>query len=131
MYNAKASPSRNQQAGLKGGALLPPPFVMPPKPSGYRRFPLSGSSFGKYFNAKAFFIALFVGILLVYLFAPNRHIVHRFPSPHNVNSVVYSDTAQPGTCYRYEAERVACETVPKDTIKPQPLVIEDPTTASQ
>ena len=89
-----------------------------------RKYPLSGSSLGRYFDAPAFFIALFAGILLVYLFAPKRTVVYRFPSPHNADDAVYNDPAQPAACYRYQAERVQCESVPAGQLKPQPLVLE-------
>jgi hypothetical protein len=72
----------------------------------------------KYFDFYAFIIALLVGILLVFLLAPKKKLVYKFPSPDNID-VIYTDGS---TCYRYEAKKVSCDNVPIDNIKSQPVI---------
>lgn len=66
-----------------------------------------------------FFIAFAVGLFFVYVFTPPPHVVVKFPSPYNSGKIVYKDNND--SCYKYEAENVACPE-DKSTIRPQPLL---------
>ena len=63
--------------------------------------------------------AFCVGVIAVYLLAPPRQVVYRFPSPDNVGAVTY--TGGDGTCYKYGAERLKCAEFPEARIREQPF----------
>ncbi len=69
---------------------------------------------------KWFFLAFFIGLLLVFLLAPEKKVIYKFPSPDNVGIIVYSN--EDGTCYKYDAERVKCRDFDKDDIMDQPII---------
>ena len=58
------------------------------------------------FNYLAFIIAFGVGILYVYLSAPKPKIIIKYPTPYNVNKVVYKN--ENDICYKYNAEEIMC-----------------------
>ena len=58
------------------------------------------------FNYLAFIIAFGVGILYVYLSAPKPKIIIKYPTPYNVNKVVYKN--ENDICYKYNAEEIKC-----------------------
>ena len=62
--------------------------------------------FTDYIDPLAFFIAFEVGIFLVYVFAPAKKIVIKWPTPDNVGKVVYKDHSD--SCYKYKANEVSC-----------------------
>ena len=59
-----------------------------------------------YVNPLAFFIALFVGIFIVYLSVPEPKIIIKYPNPDNVDKNIYKDHSD--TCYKYKANEVDC-----------------------
>jgi hypothetical protein len=65
-------------------------------------------------NFKVFLISFCVGILFVYINQPAPTIVHKFPSPDNINTI-YRDE---DSCYTYNYDEVACE---KGAL-PQPII---------
>ena len=58
-----------------------------------------------------------IGIFFVYVTAPPKKLVNKFPGPDN-EDLIFTD--QNDSCYKYEAEAVECD----EKSKPQP-VIED------
>lgn len=67
-----------------------------------------------------FLLASFaLGILFVYLSAPEPTVVIKFPTPYNVNRIVYKDKAD--NCYKYKADEVDCPKE-KSKIKDQPIM---------
>lgn len=61
-----------------------------------------------------FFATLFIGVLVVYLLAPNPRIVLKNPTPETAGEVTYVDDR--GVCYQYQKEKVVCPIDP--TLKP-------------
>jgi hypothetical protein len=59
-----------------------------------------------YVNPLAFFIALFVGIFIVYISVPEPKIIIKYPNPDNVKKNIYKDHSD--TCYKYKANEVEC-----------------------
>ena len=47
-----------------------------------------------------FILALFVGILTMYIFAPEPHIIIKYPTLENAGKVIYKDGND--VCYRYK-----------------------------
>jgi hypothetical protein len=60
----------------------------------------------KYINPFAFFIALFVGLMICYATAPIPEIILKYPTPDNAGKVVYKDDAD--ICYKYKLKKVKC-----------------------
>lgn len=59
-----------------------------------------------YFEPKYFFIAFFIGVLLVYITSPTPEVILRYPTPNNAGHIVYKDHAD--MCYVYHAKQVPC-----------------------
>lgn len=53
-----------------------------------------------------FFIALFIGFLLTYSFTPPPKIVYKYPTPDNVNELVFKDDVN--NCYKYKTTNIKC-----------------------
>ena len=62
--------------------------------------------FTDYIDPLAFFIALFIGIFLTYIYAPPKKIIIQWPTPENAGKVIYRDTED--VCYKYKANEVDC-----------------------
>ena len=68
-------------------------------------------------DLKYFIISFCVGILAVYVMQPKTQIVHKFPSPTNIDQKYKDNT---NNCYKFDIEEVQC----LPTAVPQPVVIE-------
>ena len=66
----------------------------------------------KYIDPVVFIIALGIGFLMTYIFAPQPTVIMKHPTPYNTDDVTYVDNS--GVCYKYRAEEVNC---PKDKSK--------------
>lgn len=62
----------------------------------------------EYFNWKVFFLAFCIGILIVFVTAPQHDIIFKFPSPDNAGRFTYKND-QNGSCYKYFAKAVECD----------------------
>jgi hypothetical protein len=71
----------------------------------------------RFVDFRWFFIAFFVGIIIVYAMAPPHKIVYRFPSPQNADKIVYSH--MDGSCYKFDATMVECNEF-GGKVRPQP-----------
>ncbi len=60
----------------------------------------------KYIEPFYFFMALFIGMFLVYISTPVPDIVIKYPLPDEVDNIVYKDEAD--TCYKYNITEVNC-----------------------
>lgn len=58
-------------------------------------------------NLYLFIQSFCIGIFFVYIVTPKKKIIHKFPSPNNVDSLVYSNNDN--TCYKYETEEINCK----------------------
>ena len=59
----------------------------------------------EYFDPLFFFIALSIGMFVVYITTPVPEIIYKYPT-HD-NSVIYQDDVQ--NCYRYVSKEVPCK----------------------
>lgn len=59
-----------------------------------------------YFDPLYFFIALAVGMLIVYVTTPVPEIVYKYPTPQNAEKITYQDDSE--NCYKYSAKEVKC-----------------------
>jgi len=73
----------------------------------------------KHLNPLAFIISFCVGILIVCIKQPPRHIVYRHPTPFNAGKEIYRDNND--GCFKYKANEVNCDDVKEELIKPHPV----------
>lgn len=67
-------------------------------------------------NFYSFFIAFFIGIFYVYINAPQKRMIIKYPTPYNSDKLVYR--GQTGDCYKFHAEEVNCS---KNSVE-QPII---------
>jgi len=60
----------------------------------------------RYIDFRLFFISLAFGILLTYLYQPTPTIIYVYPTPENVNKIMYKDRAN--NCFRFKSTEVKC-----------------------
>lgn len=70
----------------------------------------------------AFIIAFAIGLFYVYISAPPRHVVVKFPTPYNAGKVIYQDDAE--TCFKYKAQELQCPSDKKKILK-QPVFVDE------
>jgi hypothetical protein len=63
-----------------------------------------------YISFQIFFISFAVGLLFVYLIGPEIKTIYIYPTPENVDKVLFKDKAE--NCFYFEPEIVEC---PEDT----------------
>lgn len=59
-----------------------------------------------YISAPAFFISFIVGLFFVYLWGPEIKTIYIYPSPENVEKILFKDKAN--NCFYFEEETVDC-----------------------
>lgn len=68
------------------------------------------------FNFISFFTAFAIGILYVYLAAPKKKLVIKYPTPFNATKTIYQTDDK--VCYKYKVNEVKCN----NNSIPQPLL---------
>jgi hypothetical protein len=63
-----------------------------------------------YISFPIFFISLAIGIFFVYVIGPESKPIYIYPSPENIDKVLFKDDAN--NCFKYEQKEVMC---PKDS----------------
>ena len=53
-----------------------------------------------------FMLSLAIGFFIAYIFGPRPTILYQYPTPQNVNNVVYQDDLN--NCYKYDSQNVSC-----------------------
>jgi hypothetical protein len=59
-----------------------------------------------YISLPIFIISLAIGLFFVYIIGPETKTIYVYPSPENVESVLFKDKAD--NCFKYEPEEVKC-----------------------
>jgi hypothetical protein len=62
-----------------------------------------------YVSLPIFFISFVIGFFFVYIFSPEPKIIYIYPSPENIDKILFKDKAD--NCFYFEEEVVEC---PKD-----------------
>ena len=57
-------------------------------------------------NTRLFLISFFIGIFFAYISDQQQKIIYIYPSPDNVDTVVYTDEAD--NCFKFSYEEVGC-----------------------
>lgn len=76
-----------------------------------------------YIKFPALIIGIIIGFSLLRMFAINRPIFYKWPSPDNMGKVTYKD--KNGVCYEYSGESVNCDSY-KGQARPLPLQLPQP-----
>jgi hypothetical protein len=61
----------------------------------------------EFIDMRVFIISFFLGMMYVYLTTPTPDIIVKYPTPHNVDKIVYTDKT--GNCYRYQLKEEKCD----------------------
>jgi hypothetical protein len=59
-------------------------------------------------SISVFLISLCIGIFFVYIFGSDRKIIYVYPTPENVNKILYKDKAD--NCFQLDSKEVKCPT---------------------
>jgi hypothetical protein len=62
-----------------------------------------------YISLPIFLISFAIGLLFIYLMGPEMKTIYVYPSPENVDKILFKDKAE--NCFYFEEENVEC---PKD-----------------
>jgi len=65
-----------------------------------------------YISIPVFFISFAIGIFFVYVLGPEMKTIYVYPTPENVDKILFKDKAD--NCYHFREEIVEC---PKDKSK--------------
>jgi len=61
-------------------------------------------------SVTTFLISLAVGLFFVYIYGTDMKTIYVYPSPDNVNQILYKDKAD--NCFTFEANEVKCPADP-------------------
>ena len=62
--------------------------------------------FSKFIDWRIFIGSFLVGLIFVWLAAPDTTTINVFPTPDNMNKFIYRDKA--GNCFKYKMKEVMC-----------------------
>lgn len=62
-----------------------------------------------YISLPAFLISFAIGLLFIYIMGPEMKTIYIYPSPENVDKVLFKDKAE--NCFYFEEQNIEC---PKD-----------------
>jgi hypothetical protein len=72
-----------------------------------------------YISLPVFFVSLAIGLFFVYILGPDTKPVYIYPSPDNIDKILFKDDAN--NCFKYEPKEVIC---PKDDSKVENIQVQ-------
>lgn len=63
---------------------------------------------GKFIDFKIFIISLAFGLFIVYINNPSPNIIFVYPTPDNVDKILYKDKAD--ACFKFDIMEIPCPT---------------------
>ena len=73
-----------------------------------------------YISLPIFFVSLAIGLFFVYILAPSKKTIYIFPSPENIDKILFKDKAD--NCFSFEQVEVDC---PSDISKISTIPIQN------
>jgi hypothetical protein len=73
-----------------------------------------------YISLPVFFCSLAIGLFFVYILGPNKKVIYIYPSPENIDKILYQDKAD--NCFSFEQQEVDC---PSDVTKISTIPIQN------
>ena len=64
----------------------------------------------KYISLPVFIISFAIGLLFVYMLGPEQKTIYVYPTPENVDKMLFKDKAN--NCFRFEEESIDCPSDP-------------------
>ena len=64
----------------------------------------------KYISLPVFIISFAIGLLFVYMLGPEQKTIYIYPTPENVDKMLFKDKAN--NCFRFEEESIDCPSDP-------------------
>ena len=61
-----------------------------------------------YINIPVFVVSLAIGLFFVYIYNPDKRKIYIYPTPDNVDTVQYKDSAD--TCFEFKQTQTKCPT---------------------
>ena len=59
-----------------------------------------------YISFPIFIISFAIGFFFVYILGPEKKIIYIYPSPENINKILFKDKAD--NCFSFQEEEVPC-----------------------
>jgi hypothetical protein len=59
-----------------------------------------------YISLPIFFISFAIGIFFVYIFGTEKKKIYIYPSPENINKILFKDKAN--NCFTFKEEQIEC-----------------------
>jgi hypothetical protein len=59
-----------------------------------------------YISIPIFLVSFAIGVLFVYMFGPEIKTIYVYPTPENVDKILYKDNAD--NCFQFEEENIEC-----------------------
>ena len=60
-------------------------------------------------NVFVFLLALFVGLLFVYVSTPEPDIIIKYPSIHNAHKIIYNEENNDDICFNFIPKQIDCD----------------------
>jgi len=60
----------------------------------------------EYISFPIFMISFAIGLFFVYIYGPEMKAIFIYPSPENINKVIFKDKAD--NCFTFEADEINC-----------------------
>ena len=61
-----------------------------------------------YISIPIFIISFLLGLLFIYILGPKQKIIYIYPTPENVNKILFHDKAD--NCFQFDEMNVECPT---------------------
>ena len=64
----------------------------------------------KFIHFPTFIVSLAIGLFFTYLSRPNMNTIYVYPTPENINKILYKDKAD--QCFQFQSQEINCPSDP-------------------